>query len=149
MTGQYVGVRSLVNGTESVCLQAPNPNFPERFLGQCSSSRRFKDNIQDYLGGLDLLRRLRPVSFNWKMNGAADIGFVAEEVTEVEPLLNNFNSNGEIQGVKYGQVTTILVNSVKEQQTQIEELRERIRKQQEVIELLKALICGSNRDAAV
>lgn len=149
VTGQYVGVRSLVNGTETVCLQAPNPNFPERFLGQCSSSRRFKDNIQDYAGGLQLIRRLRAVTFNWKMNGAADIGFIAEEVNEVEPLLNNFNANGEIQGVKYGQVTAVLVNAVKEQQSEIEDLQKQIKWQREQIEVLRSLICAANKDAAV
>ncbi len=149
VTGQYLGLRALVSGSESVCLQAPNPNFPERFLGQCSSSRRYKDNIRDFTGGIEMVRRLRPVTFNWKQGGAADIGFVAEEINEIEPLLNVFNQRGEIEGVKYAQVTTVLVNAVKEQQTQIEKLEDTIRKQSEQLEMMRALLCSQNKDAAL
>ncbi|MBK8813852.1 MAG: tail fiber domain-containing protein [Acidobacteria bacterium] len=149
LTGQYVGLRALVSGSEAVCLQAPNPNFPERFLGQCSSSRRYKDNIQDFKGGIEMVKRLRPVTFNWKQGGAQDIGFVAEEVNEVEPLLNVYNQRGEIEGVKYAQVTTVLVNAVKEQQLQIERLDDTIRKLSEQIELLKALVCSQNNSTPV
>ncbi len=49
-----------------------------------------------------------------------DVGFVAEEVNSVEPLLSTYNKEGKIEGVKYAQITTALVNAVKEQQTQIE-----------------------------
>lgn len=118
-------------------------------LVNCSSSRRYKDDIQNYTGGLSVLNRLRPVTFRWKSNQQKDIGFVAEEVNEVEPLLNNFNDEGEIEGVKYAQITTVLVNSVKEQQTQIETLQEQIKRQQEQIEALKMLICATNSTAAV
>jgi len=82
------------------------------------------------------------VTFRWKSNGQTDIGFVAEEVNEVEPLLNNFNEKGEIEGVKYAQITTVLVNAVKEQQKQIEEQRAQI-------EALKALVCSQAPSAAV
>jgi hypothetical protein len=37
-----------------------------------------------------------------------DIGFGAEEVAEVEPLLTTRNYKGEIEGVKNGQLTTLL-----------------------------------------
>ncbi len=33
-----------------------------------------------------MIRKLRPVLFNWKDGGVADMGLVAEEVNEVEPL---------------------------------------------------------------
>jgi len=149
VTAKSMALKQLqAGGSDSVCL---GPLLPSqlRFFAQCSSSRRYKDNIEDFRGGLDVVRRLRPVTFNWKSNGAKDIGFVAEEINEVEPLLNNFNENGEVEGVKYAQVTTVLVNAVKEQQTQIEQLEERIKKQDEQIELLKALICATNKDSVV
>ena len=45
-----------------------------------------------------------------------DVGFGAEDVNEVEPLLTTRNAKGEIEGVKYGQLTTVLVNAVNQQQ---------------------------------
>lgn len=118
-------------------------------ISTCSSSIRYKFNIQNYTGGLDVLKRLRPVTFNWKSNGAADVGFVAEEVNAVEPLLSNYNEKNEVEGVKYSHITTVLVNSIKEQQTQIEKQNEQIKQQQSEIEALKILVCASNQTAAV
>lgn len=115
----------------------------------CSSSLRFKENVQNFTGGLSVLNRLRPVTFDWKSNGTKDIGFIAEEVNAVEPLLSTFNGEGQLQGVKYAQITTVLVNSVKEQQTQIDQLQEQIKLQQTQIDALKALVCSQNPTAAV
>lgn len=86
----------------------------------CSSSLRYKTGVASFLGGLDVVRRLRPIRFTWKEGGIQDIGFAAEEVNEIEPLLATRNKRAEIEGVKYGQLTTVLVNAVKEQQAQIE-----------------------------
>jgi hypothetical protein len=110
-------------------------------IGFCSSSIRYKENVEDYTRGLDLITKLRPVTFDWKKTGERDLGFVAEEVGEAEPLLNVVYK-GQIEGVKYAQITTALVNAVKEQQ-------EQIRRQQEQIEALKALVCAANPNVAV
>jgi hypothetical protein len=142
-----LGVAQLWNGGSTPICVVDVQGY--RNIANCSSSRRYKDNIEDYRGGLRVLRSLRPVTFRWKSNGQADVGFVAEEVNEIEPLLNNFNEKGEIEGVKYAQITTVLVNSVKEQQTQIEKLEDRIKRQSEQIELLKMLVCAQNPNAAV
>ena len=84
-----------------------------------------------------------------------DVGFAAEEVNEVEPLLTTTNDRGEIEGVKYAQVTTVLVNAVNEQQTQIEKQnaqieaqQKQILEQQTVIDNLKKFVCQQNPQAA-
>lgn len=100
-------------------------------ISSCSSSIRYKSNINNFSAGLDLIRRLRPVSFNWKVGNKADMGLVAEEVNEVEPLLTTFNDKGEIEGVKYDRVGVVLVNAVNEQQTQIEGQQIQIGEQQQ------------------
>ncbi len=115
----------------------------------CSSSLRFKSDVESYKGGLNIVRRLRPITFHWKDGGASDVGFAAEEVDKIEPLLASFNQNGEIQGVKYGQVTTVLVNAVKEQQDQIEKQQKQIQQQQAEISVLKSLICRRYSRSAV
>ena len=125
---------------------------------------------------MQLINRLRPVSFTWKADQARDLGLIAEEVAKVEPLLTFRNERGEIEGVKYDRVTVVLLNAVKEQQTQIEqqqaqiitqrtrieqqktiarrqeaqlaEQRAAIARQQAEIDLLKRLFCASHRRAA-
>ena len=101
-------------------------NFPGSssfVLTHCSSSIRYKNNVEPFTSGLSVVNRLRPVTYNWKRNGVRDIGFIAEEVADIEPLLASYNEKGQIEGVKYGQITTVLVNAVKEQQKQIEMLK--------------------------
>ena len=70
--------------------------------------------MQPDLGGLNILQRLKPISYTWKSNGWRDLGFGAEQVAEVEPLLAFKNEKGEIEGVNYRQISTVLVNAIKE-----------------------------------
>jgi hypothetical protein len=101
-------------------------------LGLCSSSLRYKDNPQNFTGGLDIVNRLRSISFTWKGdNGGADIGLAAEEVAEIEPLLTFRNDKGEIEGVRYNQLSAVFINAFKDQQAQIEQQRALNEQQQE------------------
>ncbi|MBK9165809.1 MAG: tail fiber domain-containing protein [Acidobacteria bacterium] len=123
-----------VSGATPLCRNASNE------LATCSSSARYKNNITAFSSGLDLIRRLRPVSFNWTDGGLADLGLVAEEVAAAEPLLTTTNAKGEVEGVKYDRVAVVLVNAVKEQQTQIEAQQKQIEQQQAEIEKQRAEI---------
>lgn len=124
------------SGSSSLCISAAG------FLANCSSSVRYKTDLATFSSGLSILKRLRPVTFRWKSDNAPDLGFVAEEVAEVEPLLTTANKDGQVEGVKYDRITTVLVNSVKEQQLQIEAQRKEI-------DELKAIVCSLKPDATV
>ncbi len=119
-----------------------NPVCFNNGLSLCSSSLRYKTGIQSYLGGLDVAKRLNPITFSWKDDGRRDIGFGAEEVAKVEPLLTFTNEKGEIEGVHYAQITTVLINAVKEQQAQIEALKKQI-------ENLTSLVCRSDSSTQI
>src|SRR5690606_8948103 len=125
-------------------------------ISTCSSSIRYKENIQPFSMGLDLLNRLRPVTFDWKADGMHDLGLVAEEVAEVEPLLATYNTEGVIEGVKYDRVGVVLINAVREQQAMIDEQRRTIAAQQaEIVSLkqqadaLKRAVCKLTNDPAL
>lgn len=137
-------------GSTDICRNSSNQ------IATCSSSLRYKTNIQTFTGGLDIVRRLRPITFNWKAGGSADVGFAAEEVAAVEPLLATYNGKGEVEGVKYAQITTVLVNAVREQQeqiqkqsAQIEQQQKQIQQQQQVMDGLRKLVCSQNLQAEV
>ncbi|MFL6229011.1 MAG: tail fiber domain-containing protein [Pyrinomonadaceae bacterium] len=100
-------------GSTTLCRNAANE------IATCSSSLRYKENVAPFRPGLDLLSRLRPVAFDWKDSGQRDLGFVAEEVGRVEPLLVTRNAAGEVEGVKYDRISAVLVNAVREQQQQL------------------------------
>ena len=103
-------------------------------FANCSSSIRYKSDVSDFSTGLEVVNRLRPVSFVWKATGKREIGFIAEETAEIEPLLTYRNKDGEIEGVSYDQISVVLVNAVKAQQAQIERLENEIK-------LLRKIIC--------
>jgi hypothetical protein len=107
-----------------------------------SSSLRYKSEVATFLGGLEIINRLRPISFLWNQSGAKDIGFGAEEVEKVAPLFTFKNDRGEIEGVRYDRLGVLFVNAFKEQETQIEEQRSQI-------ESLKKLVCLEHPEAEI
>lgn len=118
------------------------------YIGNCGSSLRYKHDVEDLKFGLDVVLRLRPVTFRWNSTGTKDLGFVAEEVNAIDPLLSTYTKDGDIEGVKYPQLTSVLVNAIKEQQSEIESLREQVKVQRAELAALKALVCAANPGAA-
>jgi len=119
------------------------------YLGNCSSSLRYKTNLAPFSSGLNFIRQLQPISFDWKSTGRRDIGFGAEDVAKINPLFVTYNEAGQVEGVKYDRFSTVFVNAFKEQQTQIEQQQEQIKKQQTQIDALKKLICADHPNAEV
>jgi hypothetical protein len=124
---------------------ATGPSLCRNSLNQvasCSvSSIRYKKNIGSFNAGLDVVRKLTPVTFDWISDGTHDFGLIAEEVEKVAPQLVVYEK-GRVEGVRYDKMGVFLINAVKEQQAQIE-------RQQKEIENLKALVCTTNKDAEV
>ncbi len=134
--GGTVSINLLTGGgTTQLCRNPANE------IATCSSSMRYKTNLAPFNGGLSLVNRLQPITFNWTANGEADLGLGAEDVAKVEPLLVTHNERGEVEGVKYDRIAVILLNAVKEQQQQIKQQAEQIQNQQGEIENLKRLAC--------
>ncbi|HEX3230153.1 MAG TPA: tail fiber domain-containing protein [Pyrinomonadaceae bacterium] len=113
-------------------------------ISACSSSIRYKNNIANFSSGLSLLNRLRPVTFDWKDSQAPDLGLVAEEVAEAEPLLVTRNEKGEVEGVKYDRLSAVFINAFKEQQAQMERQQAEAKSQQNQIAFLRAANDGLN-----
>ena len=130
-------------GATSLCLNGSNRVAP------CSSSLRYKTNLTPFRAGLEIARRLQPITFDWKDGGKHDLGLGAEDVAKIEPLLVTYNKEGQIEGVKYDRVGVVLLNAVKEQQTQIESQQKTIEAQQKQIDALTKLVCVANSSADI
>jgi hypothetical protein len=91
---------------------------------------RYKTALKDFKGGLNVVNRLHPITFDWKEGGMHDLGFGAEDVAAIEPLLVTRNDKGEVEGVKYDRISAVLVNALQEQQAEIKEQRTQIARQQ-------------------
>jgi hypothetical protein len=86
------------------------------FVVNQASDRRLKENINTIENALDIVLKLRGVTYNWKdrVNGgdAIRLGFIAQEVQEVIPDL--VTENGEYLGVQYKDIPALLVEAIKE-----------------------------------
>jgi hypothetical protein len=76
---------------------------------------------------LDTVMSLEGVEFTWKDSGERDFGFIAQDVQNVLPKAVHTAGNG-VQGVDYSRLTSVLVEAVKAQQVQIEELKALLKK---------------------
>ncbi len=128
---------NLVVGTFGAAGATPLCSNALSQIATCSSSLRYKTNIGQFSGGLSFVNKLRPISFDWKDGGMKDIGFGAEDIAKIDPRFVTYNDKGEVEGVKYDRMTTVLANAVKEQQEQIEKQQALIEKQQTMIEQLE------------
>jgi hypothetical protein len=81
-------------------------------LSSCSSSIRYKENVKDADFGLNDILQMRPVTFKWKGRDENDFGLIAEEVAKINPLFVTYKDK-KIEGVKYAQLTAVLVNAIK------------------------------------
>lgn len=90
----------------SLCINA-------NVIASCSSSRRYKEDIRSAGFGLKEIEAMRPVTFKWKGRDEQDFGLIAEEVAKIDPRYVTYKA-GRIEGVKYPQLTAVLVNAVKE-----------------------------------
>ena len=98
-----------------------------------NSDRRLKNNIHNLDGSLDKVLKMRGVSFEWndpKMGEGENIGFIAQEMQEVEPRLvlegNEDEHGNKYLTVAYPSLTAHLVEAIKEQNVIINNLKERI-----------------------
>jgi hypothetical protein len=102
-----------------------------------TSDIRFKTNIRTVENALNKVKMLRGVYFNWNQKafpekefGAQDeMGFIAQEVEKIVPeIVTKDNTKEEYRSVKYDKLVALLVEAIKQQQQQIENLSKRIKK---------------------
>jgi hypothetical protein len=86
-----------------------------------SSDAALKYDINTYENALDVIKSLRGVSFKWKDNNQKNVGLVAQEVEEILPEV--VISSSGLKSINYSSIVGVLVEAIKEQQAQIEELK--------------------------
>ena len=84
-----------------------------------TSAKKHKECVEPLQDQLDNIKKLEPIEFQWKKDKVKDIGFIAEEVEKIYPNLIAYEEDGEIHGLQYSKLTSILVKAVQEQQEQI------------------------------
>ena len=90
-------------------------------LGVLASSERYKTNIEPLGTATERLTELRPVSFKLKNDpsGTVQYGLIAEEVAKVYPELVILGDDGQINGVRYEELTPMLLNELQQQRERL------------------------------
>ena len=99
------------------------------------SDERLKENIENVTGALDKVCGLNGVTFNYKHDGKASAGVIAQEVEKVLPTAvvnRNESIKEELDGeeyktVEYSQLSALFIESIKELKAENEELRAMIK----------------------
>jgi hypothetical protein len=105
------------------------------FSTTVTSDKRFKTNIIPLENGLNIVKQLQGVEFDWDneyIEKGHDIGFIAQDVQKIDKLKSlvkssfNIRTDEDALSVSYEKITTVLVEAIKEQQTQIDELKKKL-----------------------
>jgi hypothetical protein len=90
-------------------------------LGIQASSIRYKRDIQPMGRHSRGLFQLRPVIFRYKQDAQDErqYGLIAEEVAKVYPELVTRNAQGEVESVRYQELTPMLLNELQHQQREV------------------------------
>jgi hypothetical protein len=88
-----------------------------------ASDIRLKENIQKIDNPIDKIIRIEGVTFDWKSNNKSSMGVIAQNIEKVLPELVN---GGESKTVNYNGIIGLLIECVKTQQEQIDELNKRL-----------------------
>jgi hypothetical protein len=97
-----------------------------------TSDSRLKENITPIANALDKVKLLTGVEFDWKeetkdVHGyeGHDVGVIAQEVQAVLPEAIRTNDSGYLS-VRYEKMIALLIEGMKEQQNQIDELKAKL-----------------------
>jgi len=133
----------VITGSLGVGTGAPINNTAGRItatndiVAYASSDKRLKENIRPIPWAVDKVKQINGVYFDWiplseeeektiHGNKGEDIGVIAQEIEAVLPELVTTRDNG-YKAVKYDKIVALLIEAIKEQQGEIEELRRKIK----------------------
>ncbi|MDD4151270.1 MAG: tail fiber domain-containing protein [Candidatus Gracilibacteria bacterium] len=130
------------SGTGNVGIGIASPSYTLQVNGTvagtswtATSDSRYKKDVKTLTGSLEKIDKLRGVEFKrksdeYKNKGFDDkthVGFIAQEVEKVYPEIVNTDKEG-YKSVEYANITSILVEAVKELKKENEELKIRLDK---------------------
>ena len=92
-----------------------------------TSTITLKENVQPLTNALDTIKQLVGVIYDRKDKSSLnEAGLIAEDVNKILPNLVTKDDNGNPYGIQYTKIIAYLVEAIKDQQEQIEELKKKV-----------------------
>ena len=95
-----------------------------------SSDKRFKDNITPINNPIEKIKKIGGYEFDWNEKSSYeghDVGVIAQEIEKVLPEIVTTRDSG-YKAVKYDKIVALLIEGIKDQQLQIDELKSQLNK---------------------
>lgn len=119
--------RDTANGNKASISNAGVATFAGDVVAYGSSDKQLKNNITPIENALQKVKQIGGYTFDWNdkqdVYTGHDVGVIAQEIEEVLPEVVTTRDNG-YKAVKYEKIVPLLIEAIKEQQTQIEELKQ-------------------------
>ncbi len=128
------GIIPLLSGASNTATAKLDVNGIIRTIGiYASSDKKFKKDIKSIENALTTIEKIDGKTYLWdtekfkdkNFDGGGHSGFIAQELEKVLPHLVITGQNGE-KAVNYMELLPYLVEAIKEQQTQINELKAQV-----------------------
>ncbi len=93
-----------------------------------TSDERLKTNIRPLTYGTEEVMGMQPVSYNWKESPDENhkIGLLAQDLKNIIPEVVAGDERRETLGMNYAELVPVLVNTIKEQQKKLVELKKEL-----------------------
>ena len=129
-----VGNKLILDASQYVGVRKTNPSYALDVNGTIRatgnviaySDARVKENVETIPNALDKVKAMRGVGYNKIGEEKRSIGVIAQEMLEVMPEVVSQDEQG-MYSVAYGNLVGVLIEAVKEQQQQIDELKKQIK----------------------
>lgn len=89
------------------------------------SDEALKTDIVQINNAIEKVKALNGVYFTWKNNDRRSMGLIAQQVEPVEPVVVSDTPEG-FKAVNYSSLVGLLIEAIKEQQVQIDDLKKQI-----------------------
>lgn len=102
-------------------------------VAYATSDINHKENIVNISDPLDKIKMIGGYTYTWKSNApieeyrnTKDVGVIAQEIEKILPTIVRTNTIDGTKSVRYEKIIPLLIEGIKEQQIQIDELKEKI-----------------------
>jgi hypothetical protein len=114
---------TIANTSSTKLTYVPSTGTLSATIHTSTSDITVKTDIHIIENGLDIVKSLEGVSFKWKNNGDKSYGVIAQQVEKIIPDVVT-----EIDGTKsvnYSALIGFLIEAIKDQQKEIDDLKKR------------------------